>query len=349
MTDSTYSWSKGMRADSIQLSNRLQTIIRFQIANDLQVFLNQVLSPNMQLLGIVLLIVCTELGVRRLNMYSFTLIRAVVVIQSGQCLLQYIDSIDGDKALSAGVRVHATSWLITTAALCIPGMLNNSFQQDTYMTNAITVFLYQYTAATKDTITQIDLGISPLYIAVLCVMLAVRLQFWNEKRNRMQSTSLFVYYFKAFHMLVVELLLFSLQDVSAKFTAFSQVMIQMIVILCIDTLNQKHVLEEVRGYTIWRLSRLLLALKFQNFVQLDAMMTSAVAVIIFLSRRLPFVHSLYTSAQSLHTLAEIVFLTSMNLILRPIAAQNNSNVAIQLLLILFISTIAQSVEMLVRT
>ena len=60
-------------------------------------------------------------------------------------------------------------------------------------------------------------------------------------------------------------------------------------------------------------------------------------------------HSLYTSAQSLHTLAEIVFLTSMNLILRPITAQNNSNIAVQLLLILFISTIAQSVEMVFRS
>jgi len=349
MTDSTYSWSKGMRADSIQLSNRLQTIIRFQIANDLQIFLNQILAPHMQLLAMFILIVCTELSVRRLNMYSFASIRAVVVIQSGQCLLQFIDSIDGEKTLAAGPRVHATSWLITTAALCIPGMLNSSLQNDTYMTNAVTVFLYQYTAATKDTITQIDLGISPLYVAVLCVILAMRLQYWDEKHNKTQNTSLFVYYFKAFHMLVVELLLFSLQDVSSKFTAFSQVMIQMIVILCIDALNQNHVLEEVRGYTIWRLSRLLLALKFKNFAHLDAMMTSAVAVIIFLSRRLPFVHSLYTSAQSLHTLAEIVFLTSMNLILRPIASQNNSNIAVQLLLILFISTIAQSVEMVFRS
>ena len=106
MTDSTYSWSNGMRSDSIQLSNRLQTIIRFQIANDLQVFLNQILTPSMQLLGIFLLIVCTEVGVRRLNMYSFTLIRAVVVIQSGQCLLQYIDSIDGEKSLAAGAQVQ---------------------------------------------------------------------------------------------------------------------------------------------------------------------------------------------------------------------------------------------------
>ena len=82
MTDSTYSWSKGMRADSIQLSNRLQTIIRFQIANDLQIFLNQILAPHMQLLAMFILIVCTELSVRRLNMYSFASIRAVVVIKT---------------------------------------------------------------------------------------------------------------------------------------------------------------------------------------------------------------------------------------------------------------------------
>ena len=118
----------------------------------------------------------------------------------------------------------------------------------------------------------------------------------------------------------------------------------MIAILTIDSLNQNNLLEEVRGYAIWRVSRMLLTLKFDDMQNLDAVMTSAVATLIYLSRRIPFIHSMYTSAQSLHTLSEIVFLASMNLILRPITSQTNGNVQVQLLLILFISTIAQSVE-----
>jgi len=342
------SWSEGLRRDGVQLSSRLQTIIRFQIAADLQGFLDKVFDVPMQILFIIILIVSLEISVRKLQLTSLALLRAVVVIQSGQILLTYIDYIDRKEPNSSYPRTFVTSWLITTASLCIPGMLTSSVQNDNYVSNAITVFLYQYTDATRDIVTVVDLGISPLYISILCVVLAIRLRYWNlhptEQGNKPQNNNMYLYFFTAFHMLVVELLLFSIQNLTVHLNPFLQVLLQMIAILTIDSLNQDHLLEEVRGYTIWRVSRMLLTLKFDDMQNLDAIMTSAVATLIYLSRRLPFIHSMYTSAQSLHTLSEIVFLASMNLILRPITSQTNGNVQVQLLLILFISTIAQAVE-----
>jgi len=341
------SWSEGLRRDGVQLSSRLQTIIRFQIASDLQGFLDDVFDVQMQILFIIVLIVALEFSVRKLHLTSLALLRAVVVIQSGQILLTYIDHIDRKEPHSSYPRTFVTSWLITTASLCIPGMLTHSIQNDSYVSNAITVFLYQYTDATRDIVTVVDLGVSPLYIAMLCVVLSVRLRFWNlqqSKGTKHQHHSMYLYFFTAFHMLVVELLLFSIQNLTLHLNSFLQVLLQMIAILTIDSLNQNHLLEEVRGYAIWRVSRMLLTLKFDEMQNLDAVMTSAVATLIYLSRRIPFIHSMYTSAQSLHTLSEIVFLASMNLILRPITSQTNGNVQVQLLLILFISTIAQSVE-----
>ena len=342
------SWSEGLRRDGVQLSSRLQTIIRFQIAADLQGFLDKVFDVPMQILFIIILIVSLEISVRKLQLTSLALLRAVVVIQSGQILLTYIDYIDRKEPNSSYPRTFVTSWLITTASLCIPGMLTSSVQNDNYVSNAITVFLYQYTDATRDIVTVVDLGISPLYISILCVVLAIRLRYWNlhptEQGNKPQNNNMYLYFFTAFHMLVVELLLFSIQNLTVHLNPFLQVLLQMIAILTIDSLNQDHLLEEVRGYTIWRVSRMLLTLKFDDMQNLDAIMTSAVATLIYLRRRLPFIHSMYTSAQSLHTLSEIVFLASMNLILRPITSQTNGNVQVQLLLILFISTIAQAVE-----
>ena len=339
-------WAQGMRKDALQLSNRLQTIIRFQIAADVQIFLDRILPVTTQLPAIALCIACLELGVRQFGLYSLSLLRAVVVIQSGQCLLRYIDSIDQYDVGTSYTLTHVTSWLITTATLCVPGMFGATLRSNAYISNAVTVFLYQYTDATRSIVTLVDLGVSPLFVAVLCVILAVRVRHWNAADANLQNTSLYVYFFKAFHMLIVELLLFSLQRLTLHLNAFLQVMLQMIVVLSIDALNRQNLLEEVRGYAIWRLSRMLLSLKFEQVASFDAMMTSALASLIFLSRRIPWIHNLYTTAQSVHTLAEIVFLASMNLILRPITSDVNHDMASQLLLILLISTVAQSVEYL---
>ena len=81
------SWSEGLRHDGVQLSSRLQTIIRFQIAADLQGFLDQVFDIDMQISFIIILIVALEISVRKLNLTSLALLRAVVVIQSGQIML----------------------------------------------------------------------------------------------------------------------------------------------------------------------------------------------------------------------------------------------------------------------
>jgi len=242
----------------------------------------------MQILFIIILIVTLEISVRKLHLTSLALLRAVVVIQSGQIMLTYIDHIDRKEPHSSYPRTFVTSWLITTASLCIPGMLTHNIQNDNYVSNAITVFLYQYTQAdaTRDIVTVVDLGVSPLYIAILCVVLAVRLRYWNlQQDDKHQHHSMYLYFFTAFHMLVVELLLFSIQNLTIHLNSFLQVLLQMIAILTIDSLNQNHLLEEVRGYAIWRVSRMLLTLKFDNMENLDAVMTSAVATLIYLSRR----------------------------------------------------------------
>ena len=343
----SYSWFQGMRRDGLQLSNRLQTVIRFQIATNLQIYLNDILEPNMQLPIMFLLIVGTELGVRHYNIYPLKLLRSVVVIQSGQCLLRYIASLSQNQYPSKYMQTRLTSWMITTASLCLPGMLGTKSTSNTYINNAVTVFLYQYTAATRSMVQIIDLGISPLYIAILCVVFALRLNVWKTPEIQADALSLHVYFFKAFHMLIVEILLFSLESLSKPLNAFCQLMLQMIVVLTIDTINHKQQFEEIRGYSIWRVSRLILNLNFNSNLHMNAMLTCGVAILVFFSRRLPWVHSMYTSARSTHTLAEIVFLVSMNLILKPISTQTNAHVQMQLLLILIISIIAQSIDFLI--
>ena len=93
-------------------------------------------------------------------------------------------------------------------------MLSSTLRRNTYISNAVTVFLYQYTAATRNVVTLINLGVSPVYIAVLCVLLALRLHVWQNVQVREDIVSLYMYYLKAFHMLVVELLLFSMEHMT---------------------------------------------------------------------------------------------------------------------------------------
>jgi hypothetical protein len=157
-----------------------------------------------------------------------------------------------------------------------------------------------------------------------------------------------MYYLKAFHMLIVELLLFSIEHLTVHLSGYAQLMLQFIAVLGIDAVNTGQLLEEVRGYSIWRVSRLLLQIDNMNLPALDAMLTAGIALLLFISRRLPFVHSMYQCTQSLHTVIEILFLSSISLILRPITNTANSRDAFNLLRILFVSTIAQSIEHFVQ-
>ena len=135
---------------------------------------------------------------------------------------------------------------------------------------------------------------------------------------------------------------------TSHLSGYAQLMLQFIAVLAIDTVNTRHQLEEVRGYAIWRVSRLLLQIDNTDLPALDAMLTAGIAMLLFISRRLPFVHSMYQSTQSLHTVIEILFLSSISLILRPITSTGNPRDSFNLLRILFVSTIAQSIEHFVQ-
>jgi hypothetical protein len=74
------------------------------------------------------------------------------------------------------------------------------------LSHTVTVFLYQYTTAAKNIVTLIDLGVSLLYIAILFVMLAWGIRHRSEIDSDPTNKSFLIYFFKAFHMPVVELL-----------------------------------------------------------------------------------------------------------------------------------------------
>lgn len=342
-----YSWQAGMRSDGVQISQRLQTVIRFQIASTVQSILDATLAPQIQLQAVAVVIVGTEFCVDRLKLSSLASLRAVAVIQSGQCILTYLDTIDQHDT-SSHSSSKLTSWLIATCSLCIPGMLSSSLRHNTYISNAVTVFLYQYTAATRHVVTMINVGLSPIYIAALCVLLALRLRVWQDTEVRTDIVSLYVYYFKAFHMLVVELLLFSIADMMSYLSGYAQLIVQFIVVLSIDAVNTGHLLDEVRGYAIWRVSRLLLQVDDADLPSLDAMLTAGMAMLLFISRRLPMIHSMYQSTHSLHTVIEILFLSCISLILRPITTTGNVSDTFNLLRIIFVSTIAENIEHFVQ-
>ena len=330
-------WHVDLLRDLVTVVRRLQTVISFQIAEVLQQMLNQWLRSLYLFFAVLLFCCLLEVLVRYSGLQSLQIMRRVGVIQIGQCLLQLVSEIQ-EMSVHSQALANCVGWLLRTATLCVPAMLYRDVRTNEYIENAIRVYLYQYTAATREFVLEINFGLSPVFLAVLGVLLSMRGHAWKQKQSE-----LYAYFYTAFHMLTVDLVLVSIQKSTSGSTDYIKILMQAVVVLAIDALNGVHeqMLSEIRSYAIWRIAKQLFDL---NVSALDLTSTIGMSLLLFVARRLLQKRLSSIMSQYLHTIIEIMFLTSINLVLQPIVNMHTNTHHDHVLLVLVIATAAQSLE-----
>lgn len=335
-------WHADLVSDLMTVVRRLQTVISFQIADVLQKMLNQWLSSLYLFFAILLFCCVVEFVVRYGKLKSLSILQRVGVIQVGQSLLQLISEVQ-DINVKYQTLANCVGWLLRTATLCVPAMLYSDVRTNEYVDNAIRVYLYQYTDATREFVLNINFGLPPLYLAVLGVLLSMRAKSWKGQQSR-----LYEYFYKAFHMLTVDLVLSSIETSTSGSSDYLKILLQAVVVLSIDAINQvqEDMLTEIRSYAIWRIAKQLFDL---NVSALDLTSTVGISLMIFVARRVLESRLTSVMSQYLHTIVEILFLTSINLILQPVVSSHATTQLDHMLLVLVIATTAHTIEMLVMT
>lgn len=336
-------WSTTVLKDAVALVCRLQNIISFQIAGALQQTLNEFLEPTYQLTLMILLSIGTELFMRifRKNL-TLHILHQTVVIQVGQSLLAFLASINTTFVASQQYQTQCIKWLLQTISLCLPAFLSTQMSQSDYIQNAISVYLYQYTDATSNIVVSIDIGVPPFFIAIVAILLSLQ---WPKLLN---PAKIYTYFYKAFQMLLVELIMFTITDNLQNVSENSKFLLQIYVLFAIDFINEvkSNTLSEVRGYAIWRISKQITDMDMNI---LDLATSMSVSILLFIGRRLGTLMHISSSSMSLHTLTEIIFMSTTNLLLYPVVTKSGQTFDEHILRVMFLTTAAHTIENMLRS
>jgi len=326
--------------DFFAITGKAQNAILFSIASALQIILRQYFN-SIEILAVTVII---SIGLHELSSKSNNVIWKVLkqsaVVQAGQSIVEYVDSYSTNNSNSQ-LLFPLTSWLLQTSILCLPAMIRSKFQHDEFLQNAVSVFLYQYSATMKEWIVQIDFGTSPFFIILLAVSLTM---YFRNKQN--DSFGLHQYMFKAFHMLLVDLLLHTTVKMSAFHSISVQLCLQMLCIFFFDSIDsQVPIFAEVRGYALWRLGRLLYARSKESFGFQTALTGS---ILLIFARYITLFHNMTIQSKFSSSIAELVFLLAMNHLILPITSGSTTASVQHLLMVMSISAWSTLVQIYIQ-
>ena len=256
-------------------------------------------------------------------------------------MLAFLGSFYITYNLSEQVLAKSTTWLLQTMSLCLPAFLSTQMSSNEYIQNALSVYLYQYTNATSNTVVRLDTGVPPIFISILAILFSI---WWPPVSNKVR---VYAYFYKAFQMLIVELMLFSITDRLHGVLESTKFLLQVFILFTIDFINEikSNTLTEVRGYAIWRVSR---QISSMNLSILDVSTSMSLSILLFIARRLGILLKISSSSMSLHTMTEIIFMSTTNLLLDPVVTNKGQTFDEHILRIMFLSTAAQTIENILR-
>ena len=109
--------------------------------------------------------------------------------------------------------------------------------------------------------------------------------------------------------------------------------------MIIDTLNEVQIntISEIRSYSIWRISRVLIALNSNVF---DVTTTLTFSLLIFIVRRIIEFFYADVLTRFLNTFADVMIITSVGLILQPMVKTGNQSELQHILIVLFLASAA---------
>jgi hypothetical protein len=314
----SYEFSNNMRADVLQMLQRLQSIVNFQLASALQLSLDLFLSPFEQVGVILLLCLCLHVATLGWNT-NVTVPRSILIVQMGQSVLRILSFAQGWT--TGGMSRVAIMFLANTFALCLPSLLsvlNPKFAATDYVRNAVTVYLFKYATTSRELLAIVDFGVSPFFFSVLALVVSFHLKSFVDLGN---AREIFQYVFQALHMLLIDWLLQTVVADAVSLPLLLQVALMLMIVIFMDKLrladSHVDVLKDVRSYTVWRVAGQLQRL---SMLFTDSTSSLAAAVMVHCARGLMNILCVHTRV--VDSLSEIVSMACINVLV-----QNASDVS----------------------
>lgn len=300
-------WAKQARTDVSRVVSRAESVLSFQLATALQTSLDQVISPAEQLAVLVLLSFGLEGAAypQHVRGLYYSITQSVLVVQIGQTLqglLVYKNWTD------SGMHGLALGFLLNTLGLCLPSLLEvvqPDLVASLYVQNALSVWLFQYAASTREVLARVDLGVSPAYFCLLAIVLSA------HRLPQAEHNATYKYVARASHMLLVDWFLRTVATSIISLQAALQIAMLAMVVVIVDLLGlgRMSLLRDVRGYTVFRIASELQRLGVLSTDQTSSLCTALLAFCAHTSMGMLQLHSTVTSSA-----AEVFFVACTNVL-----------------------------------
>lgn len=340
--DSTTSLVQRVLFDTAALSGRLQNTLTFQIASTLQKILFEFLDPWYALACVLLSCwyVRSIHGLLDVDMHIF---KSILLALLGQLGMTVIDATLLESAAST-----YTTFLLRTGVLCVPtvlGAISPLFLDNEYVQTSLSVLLFAYAQGSENTLRGIDFGVPLLYICILVLMLSHRAAAFVASSHTM---NIFLYVFRGWRMLLLDLLLNSLQQQGLWASVWSKLLISFGLLLAIDVigLTSWNIFNDLRGYTLYKTASHFISL---NTLSFDSVSHLGVCVLFICTRSIfaqihPVLHS-QALVHATNSLGDVLFVASVNILLTNAVRENESGpVTVRLLSVFFLCTLVYYVQ-----
>lgn len=334
------SWAAQAKADAVRLLYRAESVLSFQIASAVQAALYKFMSPSEQLGTLMLVCVGLEGAARAWNVSDVRvdMVRSVLVVQVGQALQELLVF---KSWASSSIEGVAQGFLLNTQGLCVPAILEMmipELRQSAYVQNAVSVWLMQYASTTREALSRVDFGVSPVFLCLLALLTAKHtlslFSFCNQIR-------FYKYVARAWNMLLVDWLLRTLANNTLSLEHTSQLALWAVVVIVVDFAgDHQGPIQDVRGFTVFRV-----AAELQRIGLLSSDKASSVgsALLVF------FLHSglgmLQLHSRIAASFAEVLFVAGTNVILQSTASSADT---IQLTLVCMVCVVAYQLQAALR-
>ena len=330
---------KQVHIDAAKLAMRTQGAVTYQIATALQSALSLLLDPEHTLACVLLLCIFTECA-SRVQGVDVSIARQVLQSQLGLSFMSAIDHVLRNSATST-----MAIFLVRTYGLCIPsvlGAVSPSMLANDYVQTAIMSYVYQYAQHSREVVTKIDWGASPIYFCLLCIVIAKHRDSKHRDSKHRALTlsddtdmriSPFTYVFQGLQLLLLDVLTRTVWESSAGAPKLTRTSIALGVVVTVDLLySQKwdtlHVKNDMRSYSVLKAAQQInsIELLFLNAGNTCALailllcMRSAVVILSSSITRSSEANNALTSAA--HAIADVLCVGSINVLLQNLLTES---------------------------
>jgi len=317
--------------DAEALIRRTEGAVTYQTATALQFTFNLLLDPELTLACVLLLCIFTEYVSRNFKV-DLTIFRQVLLSQLGLSFMSAVDY--ALPNLSSNLSSKMIIFLLRTYALCLPsviGAVSPWMLANNYVQTAINSYVYRYAQNSREIVNNIDLGATPMYFCLLCIVVTHYRGKRAKHTSHDQIYSTCTYVFQGLQLLLLDVLTQNLWQNAVGAPKLVRVALTFGLVIAVDLLcpSTWHTLHNVRSYAVLKAGEQINRLEL---MYLGSGNTFALAIVLLCTRSafattmIDTQHHAGTRPLTIATqsIADVVSVASMNVLLQDLLAASVS-------------------------